>query len=225
MNGWMVFLRAEWDRVAGWLLIAAGLLCVLLAYRGVADSTLVAQQLAYIASGGLGGLLLGGVGVGLLVSADIHDEGRKLDRIAELLGDSPDEAGRATQFVLMGSLMAGGLVVFGWSRAADALTYDRAVAGAGWSAAGAAAGLVAVGVVLASRRSRLARYRHRLLAGSVPANGHEIPARTFDAKVAIAVGGLRYHRPDCPAVGSVRTRLVQASRAGARQPCGICHSE
>jgi hypothetical protein len=85
MKAWLRFLRAEWDRTAGWALIGAGIIAVTLGFRGVADSALVAQQLAYIASGGIGGLLACGLGVGLLVSADLHDEWRKLDRIEAAL--------------------------------------------------------------------------------------------------------------------------------------------
>jgi len=92
MNGWTTMLRAEWDRVTGWLLIIAGATAVVLSFLGVADSPYVSDQLAYIASGGIGGLVLVAVGVGLLIAADLHDEWRKLDRIeAAIRGESlPD---------------------------------------------------------------------------------------------------------------------------------------
>ena len=92
MNGWMTMLRAEWDRVAGWVLVLIGAVAVVLAFLGVADSPYVSDQLAYLASGGVGGLVLVAVGVGLLISADLHDEWRKLDRIeAAIRGDAfPD---------------------------------------------------------------------------------------------------------------------------------------
>jgi hypothetical protein len=92
MKGW-ILLRAEWDRALGILLIAVGGVGLLLGYRGVAESVFVGQQLAYVVSGGLGGLFLGAIGVGLLVSADLHDEWRKLDRIESAMrGDVVPDA-------------------------------------------------------------------------------------------------------------------------------------
>ena len=76
----MTWLRAEWDRVLGFTLIALGAILLVLGYLGVSDSPYVAEQLSYIASGGLGGLFLLGAGATLLILADLHDEWRKLDR-------------------------------------------------------------------------------------------------------------------------------------------------
>jgi hypothetical protein len=99
MKGW-VLLRAEWERVLGVLLITVGGVGLLLGYRGVAESVFVGQQLAYVVSGGLGGVFLGAVGVGMLVSADLHDEWRKLDRIesairGDIVADASDLLGQA----------------------------------------------------------------------------------------------------------------------------------
>jgi hypothetical protein len=87
------WLRAEWDRAAGYVLIALGAILLLLGYLGVRRSPYVAEGLAFIISGGLGGLFLLGLGGILLLSADLQDEWRKLDRIEEiLLRHLPDEA-------------------------------------------------------------------------------------------------------------------------------------
>ena len=77
----LTWLRSEWDRVAGYGLVLLGALFLLLGYHGVKTSPFLAEELAYIASGGLGGIFCLGLGVGLLLSADLHDEWRKLDRI------------------------------------------------------------------------------------------------------------------------------------------------
>jgi hypothetical protein len=79
------WLRAEWDRVAGFSLIALGALLLVLGYAGVSGSPYVAEALSYIMSGGIGGLFLLGAGATLLISADIHDEWRKLDRVENAL--------------------------------------------------------------------------------------------------------------------------------------------
>jgi hypothetical protein len=83
-----IWLRAEWDRVAGWGAIALGGLVLLLGYHGVSESLSTGRQLCYIVSDGIGGLFCVAVGVTLLVSADLHDEWRKLDRIEDAIRES-----------------------------------------------------------------------------------------------------------------------------------------
>jgi hypothetical protein len=96
----MTWLRAEWDRVLGFTLIALGAVLLVLGYLGVSDSPYVAEQLSYIVSGGLGGLFLLGAGATLLILADLHDEWRKLDRVeAMLAGEIPFPTRRDTNGV------------------------------------------------------------------------------------------------------------------------------
>jgi hypothetical protein len=85
----MTWLRAEWDRVAGFSLIGVGALLLVVGYHGVSRSPYVAEQLSYIASGGLGGLFCLGFGATLLISADLHDEWRKLDRLEAAVRGEP----------------------------------------------------------------------------------------------------------------------------------------
>jgi hypothetical protein len=75
------WLRARWDRALGFALVVLGAVLVLLAYRGVSEATQVVEELSYLISGGLAGLLAMGVGVGLLICADLGDEFRMLDRV------------------------------------------------------------------------------------------------------------------------------------------------
>lgn len=86
------WLRAEWDRVAAVFLIGLGAVLLVLGWVGVSDSAYVAEQLAYLVSGGVGALFCLGLGVGLLLSADLHDEWRKLDRLEERLVEVPERA-------------------------------------------------------------------------------------------------------------------------------------
>ena len=77
----LAWLKADWDRAAGIALIIAGGIALFVGSQGVADSAFVVEALSYIASGGLVGVLLVAGGLTLLLSADLHDEWRKLDRI------------------------------------------------------------------------------------------------------------------------------------------------
>ena len=78
-------LRAQWDRVGAWVAIVLGAIAVLVGWFGVSDTGYVFEQMPYIVSGGIGGLFLLGLGVALLLSADLRDEWRKLDAIEEHL--------------------------------------------------------------------------------------------------------------------------------------------
>ncbi|HVW31031.1 MAG TPA: hypothetical protein VHL53_00705 [Acidimicrobiia bacterium] len=84
MDG-MTWARAQWDRLAGWSLIGVGMVLVLLGARGAVGSAFLADQLAYLISGGVVGLACLTLGVGLLLSAGLHDEWRQLERIEATL--------------------------------------------------------------------------------------------------------------------------------------------
>jgi hypothetical protein len=70
----------------GWGAIIASIVLLAVGWYGVSGTPLVARQLAYLVSGGIGGLLAGIVGVGLLVSNDVRRDLERLGRIeSELL--------------------------------------------------------------------------------------------------------------------------------------------
>ncbi|MBA3743079.1 hypothetical protein [Sporichthya sp.] len=77
----LTVLKSQWDRIAAVLCVVGGVILLIVGYQGIADSPYVAEELAYLISGGLGGVFLLGVGATLYISADMHDEWRKLDRI------------------------------------------------------------------------------------------------------------------------------------------------
>ena len=85
----MIWLKSQRDRVVAWLLIAIGGLCILGGWIGVTNTVQVYNQLTYLVSGAIVGLFFLGVGVTLLLSADFHDEWRKLDRIEAVLRGRP----------------------------------------------------------------------------------------------------------------------------------------
>lgn len=86
---WLTWLRGEWDRFLGWGLAAAGAVLLLIGVVEVSRARYLADQLSFIMSAGIGGLGCLGFGAGLLLSADLHDEWRKLDRLADMLVQSP----------------------------------------------------------------------------------------------------------------------------------------
>jgi hypothetical protein len=204
---WWTLLRAEWDRITGVTLLIAGGVAMFLGYRGVADSPFVSVQLPYIISGGLGGLLLCGVGVALLVMADLHDEWRKLDRIeAAIMGHwttppfespgrsasepavdpepanpGPATADRRRAGLAVGTILAVAVLAAGWDRAARTTRPD-----VGYQ--GVAAGSFALVVTLAGamlsvvgRKSEHARRRTALLGGWLTSR-QALPPLTTDVR-------------------------------------------
>jgi hypothetical protein len=90
--GGMTWLRAEWDRFLAWGLLVVGAVLLVIGAAQVADHRYLADQLSFIMSAGIVGLGCIGFGVGLILSADLHDEWRKLDRLEEILLEAPDRA-------------------------------------------------------------------------------------------------------------------------------------
>jgi hypothetical protein len=90
--GGMTWLRAEWDRFLAWGLLVVGAVLLVIGAAQVADHRYLADQLSFIMSAGIVGLGCIGFGAGLILSADLHDEWRKLDRLEEILVEAPDRA-------------------------------------------------------------------------------------------------------------------------------------
>ena len=91
------WLRAQWDRVLAWGLIAAGLVALVVGWVGVSGTPYLAEQLPYLVSAGLFGLFLLGVGATVWISADLRDEWRKLDELADLLGGRSEQSAAAAE--------------------------------------------------------------------------------------------------------------------------------
>jgi len=79
------WIRAQWDRVAAWALIGLGLVALLVGWLGVSSTGYLAEQIPYLVSAGMLGLFLLGLGATVWISADLRDEWRKLDEVADLL--------------------------------------------------------------------------------------------------------------------------------------------
>ena len=72
---------------AGWILAAVGLVVIIVGWYGVSGQALVAKQLPYLISGGLGGVALVGIGAAMIsVERRRQDTGR-IERLEEMVGD------------------------------------------------------------------------------------------------------------------------------------------
>lgn len=85
------WIRAQWDRVTAWALIAVGLVALLVGWWGVSHTAYLAEQVPYLVSAGLLGLFLLGLGATIWISADLRDEWRKLDELTDVLRDRDAE--------------------------------------------------------------------------------------------------------------------------------------
>jgi hypothetical protein len=84
MNRLRNAIRGREREAAGWVLIVLGAVAAVLGWIGVSGKTLEALQLPYLASGGIGGLILTAVGAALVVSSDLRLD---RDRVARLEGE------------------------------------------------------------------------------------------------------------------------------------------
>jgi len=78
-------LRTQWDRVVGIAAVILGAVVLLLGYLGVSGTSYPAEQLPYLISGGLVGVVLLAGGGTLWLSADLRDEWLVLEGIHEEL--------------------------------------------------------------------------------------------------------------------------------------------
>ena len=245
MSDLLIWLRAEWDRITGGVLIAAGVVATVVTYQRVADTPFVPKQLSLLASGGIGGLLAVAVGVMLRIEADARDEWHKLDRIelaltnelelsspseaaeAEPAGPAEERSSRALAFGAAGIVLSVVLLIVGYERAAGTGDIDRAFGGLTLSTAGLAiAGIAVGGYHVLSRRliglrksSLLGRWAGTSVARS--ADQDPVDATTL----AVVPGSTRYHLRTCPSLQFGRPRLLHRTEVDAAlHPCQICQA-
>jgi hypothetical protein len=71
--------------VLGWILIGAGTIVIALAWWGVSRNAIVAKQLPYLASGGIGGLALITLGGRVMMIRDLRRDSGRLDRLEHMV--------------------------------------------------------------------------------------------------------------------------------------------
>jgi len=239
------WLRAEWDRVAGYSAIGVGLVALLAGINGVRHAEDVVDQLAYLTSGGIGAMFLLGVGATLLLSADLHDDWRKLhrveqklDRVEALLREGEDAAAQVQQataqapaplrrarLFALGALLIGlALVVFGRMQMGS----DPARLTAGISTAIAGPFLAALcAVTLMVRQKALLEQRKMAVFGPwLTAEAPKSVAGNTETSVWVAEGLRRYHRAGCPALSGRPGRPVERTAMPAGlAACGLCEPD
>lgn len=85
-------IKQQWDRALALLAAAVGALALVLGWVGVSDVALVTQQIPYLISGAVVGLVAFGVASTLWISADLRDEWAKLNDIYLAVADQPAAA-------------------------------------------------------------------------------------------------------------------------------------
>src|SRR5581483_7949487 len=178
------FLRAEWDRLAGYAFVLAGALALVFVFVGVRHAADVIDEISYLVTGGIGAIFLLGVGATLLLSADLHDDFRKLHRVEEKLDEIhralverhpdlvvdvrpvPEPAPAATaagllavsrsrRLALGGTVVAAVLFVIGALVTANEASTDHMARGVGIALSGAMLVAVVAGIMLGQLKGRL----------------------------------------------------------------------
>jgi hypothetical protein len=214
-----------------------GLGAVLLAVASlrVSGSRYVSDQLSYLVSGGLGGLLSLAAGSTLVITAGLSDEWRKLDRVADAL-PVPDDVPEPSAAVLVrrgrllagvGMLVAVVLLVVAWARASGEADPGRSLDAVGIGVVGLIIGGLMTALATLGLKRRLQLRKSRLFSPWVEAETAEtieIPP-VPDGRALVAHELTRYHAPGCPAVKGVATREVDlADLPPALEPCDLCHA-
>jgi hypothetical protein len=90
-------IKQQWDRALALLAAVIGALSLVLGWVGVSGVSLVTQQIPYLISGAVVGLVAFGVASTLWISADLRDEWAKLDDIYRAVTGQPGVENRPAE--------------------------------------------------------------------------------------------------------------------------------
>ena len=231
----------QWDWILGYALMGLAGVVLLVTWVAVSGSRFVSDQLSYIVSGGLGGLVLLGLGAVLIVTAGLSDEWRKLSRLEEALPLPSTEArtDAATAVRPARIVAAGGLAVSvaflvpTWYKVSGNADVKPGLGAVTW----AVVGLVVGGLIATLATLRLQRRiqgRKRCLFGPWAAALADEPAMVVGTGAVTRQPGrmvtapelTRFHLPGCPATRGLATRAVDLrSIPSALEPCDLCEAD
>jgi hypothetical protein len=72
---------------AGWILAGVGIVVIIVGWYGVSGEALVAKQLPYLISGGLGGVALVGIGAAMISAERRRQDTGRIERLEEMVGE------------------------------------------------------------------------------------------------------------------------------------------
>lgn len=248
------FLRAEWDRVAGYALLFAGAVALVFGFVGVRTAADVIDEISYLVTGGIGAIFLLGVGATLLLSADLHDDFRKLhrveeklDRIYEALAErhpdlvvdvrpepAPAVSGsgllavrRFRRLAVAGGVVAAGMFVAGALLTANQASTDRMAGSIGLALSGGMLVAVLAGVMVGQLKGRLEQRTLAALGPWLTADGDTASTPAGPAAEVWVVDGLTlYHRAGCRTLdGRAASGRDRAALHPGLRPCGLCEPD
>ena len=233
-------LQTQWDWILGYALIGIAAVVITSTWVSVSGSRFISDQLAYIASGGLGGLVLLGLGSVLVITAGLSDEWRKLNRLEDALpfpptGPRTDAAvlvRRGRIVAALGLLVAVVFLVPAWVRISGTADPKPGLGALTWAVVGLViGGLVAALATLGVQRRIQSRKRRlfapwALAATDGAATTAPAAAGPSDDAVLIAPELTRFHRPGCPALSGMAARPVdRGDIPAALEPCDLCEAD
>ncbi|MGH8973915.1 MAG: hypothetical protein ACRD0C_12025 [Acidimicrobiia bacterium] len=226
-------LRAQGDWAAGVALMGLGAVLVVVGAVAVSGSRYVSDQLAYMVSGGLGGLLLLGAGATLVLTAGLGDEWRKLDRLENALPYPKVPEPSAAVLVRRGRVLAGAgmvvalvFVVLAWVKVSGEADPEPGLEAIGTATIGLMIGALLVGLATLLMKRRISVRKSRLFAPWLQAEAAAPAPVSTNGHVMVASGLTRFHNPGCPALAGLGARAV-----GRRQipqglePCDLCEAQ
>jgi MFS family permease len=234
-------LKTEWDWIVGYGLIVVAAVVLLSTWISVSGSRFISDQLSYIVSGGLGGLVFLGLGAVLVVTAGLSDEWRKLNRLEDALPfpateprtDAAALVRRSRIVAALGMLLAVAFLVPAWVRISGDADPKPGLGALTWAVVGLViGGLVAALATLWVQR-RIQGRKRRLFAPWAQAVTGPATVPTAVAvdepaagEVLVAAELSRFHLPGCPAVRGVATRRIDRREIpGALEPCDLCEAD
>ena len=235
-------LRTQWDWVVGSTLIGVAAVVLVVTWVGVSGSRYVSDELSYIASGGLGGLVLLGLGAVLVTTAGLADEWRKLNRVEDALPFAgPDErtdpaalVRRARVVAAGGMLVAVAFLVPAWVKISGNAQVKPGLGALTWGVVGLVIGGLIAGLATMGVQRRIQRRKRGLFgawalaldAGADADAGRDAAPVADAGSVLVADELTRFHRPGCPAVTGVATRRVDRRAIPADlEPCELCEAD